>query len=331
MNKVKFLSIFLISLIISCTDSENPDDDITVSTSDLTITVDEIPSVGQSIGTVEGTTNQGSVTFSITENPNEVLQINPSTGELTVQNPIDVFENPIVFGIVRVENGDVFKNAIVIVNLVLPCDSNQTPLLQAYYPMNSNAMDQSGFNNHGVVIGPTLANDRFSIAESAYYFDGIDDKIEVPDSEQLFLNNEFTISAWIYPEEIKTQEIIRKGNNVNGPSALPYGLALSATNDIVFSITTSDGVLTQARMHGYSINKWYLITGILKDQKMYLYVNDYLASVKSIHGEIFDDSLPLLIGTRLSLPSSTFKGIIDDVRIYNSALCTEEVINLYNN
>ena len=62
---------------------------------------------------------------------------------------------------------------------------------------------------------------------------------------------------------------------------------------------------------------------------MYLYVNDELVATESITGNIVDDPLPLLIGTRLNLPSSTFKGGIDDVRVYNYALCSDEIEELY--
>ena len=50
-----------------------------------------------------------------------------------------------------------------------------------------------------------------------------------------------------------------------------------------------------------------------------------------IDGEKNTNSSRLLIGSRLGLPSDTFKGIIDEVRIYTSGLSESEVIELYNN
>ena len=214
--------------------------------------------------------------------------------------------------------------------LTYECDTENAPSLLAHYPFEGNSLDESNYNNHGVVDGPILTNDRFSQNESAYYFDGIDDVVSAPDTEQLYLSDEFTISAWIYPEEIKTQQIIRKGSGVNTFESWPYGLALSETNDMIFSVT-ADGTLYQARLQGYAINEWYLITGVLKDHRIYLYINGELMAYEAISGSVYDDSAPLLIGTRLSLPSSTFKGSIDDVRIYNIALCEEDIMNLYTN
>lgn len=64
---------------------------------------------------------------------------------------------------------------------------------------------------------------------------------------------------------------------------------------------------------------------------MLLYVNGELEVTKNISGNITLNNQPLLIGTRLGLPSDTFKGIIDEVRIYNSGLSELEVAELFNN
>ncbi|MCX7547324.1 hypothetical protein OS188_05085 [Xanthomarina sp. F1114] len=298
---------------------------------DFVKTLEGIPSVNQSLGVIEATTSQGDLTFSMIEqSPNQILEINSLTGEVIIQHVPNFMGNPIITGTARIENGETFKDIDIIINIVQPCNTTTVPVLNAFYPLNSNAMDESGFDNHGSVSGAVLTTNRFSEVESAYYFDGIDDNIQIQDNEQLFFDNEFTISAWVFPQAIKTQQILRKGTNVNGTSSWPYGLGLSATNEVVFSVTAG-GVLYQARKQGYNMNQWYLITGVLKDQKIYLYVNEELVAIEEIEGEIFNDSLPLIIGTRLSIPSSTFKGKIDDVRIYNAALCQEDITDLFNN
>lgn len=302
-----------------------------ITASDFIKTLENIPSVNQSLGVIEATASQGDLTFSIIEqSPNQILEVNSLTGELVVRYVPTFIGNPIISGTARIQNENSSKDINITINMVQPCNPTTVPVLNAFYPMNSNAMDESDFNNHGNVSGAVLTTNRFSEVESAYYFDGIDDNIQVQDNAQLFLNDEFTISAWVYPEAIKTQQILRKGTNVNGTSSWPYGLSLSGTNEVVFSITAG-GVLYQARKQGYNMNQWYLISGVLKHQKMYLYVNEELVAIEEIEGEIYNDSLPFIIGTRLSMPSSTFKGKIDDVRIYNAALCQEDITNLFNN
>ena len=200
--------------------------------------------------------------------------------------------------------------------------------LQAYYPFEKTPFDQSGYNNHGIANEVSITSDQLALENFAYYFNGDDSGIEVPNNPQLFLDDEFTISAWIYPEEKKSQTILRKGNAISGTGAWPYGLSSSA-NELIFS-TNSEGQLKQVKKNGYEINTWYLITGVVKDQKMFLYVNNELIASEEIQGSILNNDQPLLIGTRLNLPSSTFKGKIDEVRIYNVALNQSEITSLFN-
>lgn len=203
--------------------------------------------------------------------------------------------------------------------------------LVAYYPFNDNANDESEYNNQGYVDGPYIDTDRFGDTNSCYSFDGDDDIIRVYDSEELYIDGELTLSAWIYPKEIKSQQIIRKGAcHVNGPFKRPWGLSLSGTNDMIFTVTTNEGTnLKQARKPGYDIETWYLITGVLKDGEMLLYINGELEATEKTNGHIIDDPLSMYIGTRLQLPSSTFNGKIDEIRIYDRALSESEVLYLY--
>ena len=75
--------------------------------------------------------------------------------------------------------------------------------LVAYYPFNGNADDLSGNGNNGIVHGAALTEDRFGNANSAYHFDGIDDYIMIPHSEDFkFGVYDFTISLWLqYPSQ----------------------------------------------------------------------------------------------------------------------------------
>lgn len=299
-----------------------------IEVSDFEILLDHLPTANESLGVLEATSNSGSVSFNILgQRPENAIRIDSNSGEIISNNDIIDFNgNPIIRATIRVESNGYFMNAEVTVKVVFPC--NTTPELVAYYPLNGNANDVSGFNNNGQINGPLLTQDRFLNDDSAYYFDGNDDDITVADNDQLFLGDEFTLSAWVFPEQIKTQHIIRKGRQVNGAEAWPFGLDLSGSNEVVFSVTAN---LYQARKLGYNRNEWILVTGVLKNQIMYLYVNGDLVAYEPIEGTIVNDDLPLLIGTRLNTPANTFRGKIDDVRIYNGALCEAQILDIYTN
>ena len=52
--------------------------------------------------------------------------------------------------------------------------------LVAHYPFDGNANDISGNGYHGNVMGPTLTPGQDGVANSAYQFDGSNDRIDLP-------------------------------------------------------------------------------------------------------------------------------------------------------
>ena len=249
----------------------------------------------------------------------------------TEESPVIVYENAGIYNVTLSVENDFSQDIIVKEGYIIVSEPNLSEGIVAYYPFDGNANDMSGNCNHGNVEGPYLTSDRYGKYNNCYTFDGNNDIIRVNDSEELYLNREFTISAWIYPKEIKSQVVFRKGGcAVNGPFKTPWSLSLSQTNDMIFSLSTENGNnFYQVRKQGYDIDKWYLVTGVLKDQKMFLYIDGKLQNSKSITGDIVNDPYALYVGTRLQIPSSTFNGKIDEIRIYNRALSDVEISYLY--
>ena len=86
--------------------------------------------------------------------------------------------------------------------------------LQAYYPFNGNANDESGNENDGTVSGAYLTNDRFGNSNSAYCFDGSDDFIEINDSNSLDIGlSDYSIVAWIKTTHTSYGRIFSKGSS----------------------------------------------------------------------------------------------------------------------
>lgn len=116
-----YLILLVTYFIQSCGDSnDDVNNAITISISDFTINIDENPTADLSLGTVQATTNQGSINFSITgQTPSQAIEINAATGEITVltEGLFDYETNPIITGIVRAENSGISETAIITINL----------------------------------------------------------------------------------------------------------------------------------------------------------------------------------------------------------------------
>ncbi len=199
------------------------------------------------------------------------------------------------------------------------------PSLVSWWPL-----DESFGQTTTDIVGPNDGRLRGPIHSTGFVgnalsFDGIDDSVSHALDPSLDITDEITLDAWIFPTAIKTQWVIRKGGGF-----VPYGLFLTGTNDLGFIVGVG-GVPPQARSSGYPINTWFHMAGTYDGNTMKLYVDGALVSTVSISGPIdVRRDADLLIGTRLSIPSNTFQGLIDEVEIFDRALSQSEIQGIFN-
>lgn len=207
----------------------------------------------------------------------------------------------------------------------------QTGDLLAYYPFNGNANDESGHGNHGTAFGATLVQDRFGNVNSAYYFDGINDFVRVTNNPSLNFQDAITVSFWMKVGEFFAREAypLSHGNWENR-------WKVSITNESVrWTVKTSSQVNfgikdldSEARL---ITDSCYNITALYSGSDFEIYVNGELDAFSSWSGSILPTTIDFTIGQVLPNNNSyNFKGVIDDVRIYNYALSVEEIRRLYD-
>jgi len=212
--------------------------------------------------------------------------------------------------------------------------------LAAFYPFNGNAQDESGHNLNGNVRGAILTEDRNNNAEKAYYFDGIDDYIQVENKQIINLTNSLSISVWAKGSSWGPDN----GQSITGIVAkgpvVPFGLGIDDGDRLLFRIVYQDNYY-EALKTGAGINttKWNHYVGVFNaGNSIRLYVNGKLIvqNKSSIPQKLDSSDLDLWIGARAhsqkthNIPLFFFKGSIDEVRVYNRALKDEEIHALYN-
>lgn len=201
--------------------------------------------------------------------------------------------------------------------------------LVGWYPFTGNTNDVVGSNN-GMSMGATLTTDRFGNADCAYSFDGTSDYIWVPGAP--FTTYPFTISAWVYIEDISKSYIV--------------GLGEIGSNDLgKFSIYStyneglrvgSDGAWYYQSDSAYtSTNTWINITVTFDyDNGAIFYINgvkyNYLYYIWDIPGNPFPfNNTGFNIGKHTGTGSSKYmKGKIDDLGFWNRALTPAEITAL---
>ncbi|MBF0229047.1 MAG: C39 family peptidase [Desulfamplus sp.] len=226
---------------------------------------------------------------------------------------------------------------VVIIGLCRIAQADLNDGLIAYYPFNGNANDESGSGNAGTVIGARLTKDRFDNINSAYYFDGNGDYINVLDSSTL-RTNQVSISVWVNPANATKwhQVITKRFDEYDSP-----------WNSFIISTTSTDtykkwifGVSTDGKSEGgiidpnfLSANQWTHIVGVYDGSNIKMYINNTLVGTKIKTGNILYSSLSMRIGAATApthSPDIAFKGSIDDVRVYNRALSESEIQELYD-
>ncbi len=207
--------------------------------------------------------------------------------------------------------------------------------LVAFYPFNGNAKDESGNKNHGEVYGAILTKDRFNIAESAYYFDGINDYIEIQNNNSLNIKGSISITAWIkvetYPSLWNT--ILNKSHSdaldsfeiTLNKSLNLFDFLLGLENSGRTGFHTAEGSL--------EIEKYHFISATYNGNVVNLYIDGKLnISYEGNNESIRETSDNLTIGVEVeSSKTNFFNGVIDDIRIYNRKLSDTEIQFLFEN
>ncbi|WP_298419955.1 LamG domain-containing protein [uncultured Kordia sp.] len=208
--------------------------------------------------------------------------------------------------------------------------------LVAHYAFDGNTKDASNFNVTATTSGVKLTHDRYANPNHAFYFDGIDDKILIPASDHINFTTEFTINVWIKTDANHLQQVLFKNVSDDKEIKAAYGISLGhtpkdeiqkATNDIIFSIAPF-GIEQELRKFDYEKETWYMVTCILKDDTMYLYINGKPAVLKYINGELSTSALPLILGSDPTA-KNPFQGSIDDLRMYSDAKSLDFIEYLY--
>ncbi len=197
--------------------------------------------------------------------------------------------------------------------------------LSAYYPFNGNANDESVNNYNGTVTGAVLSPDRFGTNNSSYYFNGINNKIYIGNS--LIVQDRISVSCWVKSTATSGQIIstgsrnsYRIGKTENG---VDCGLYLSDATD-GYGIGASAVV---------DCSDWTHVVIVYNGSEVKLYINGQLKSSDTGAGSVFcNQTVYLNFGTYQwgSSCSDWYKGYLDDVRLYNRAITSEEVNALYH-
>ena len=209
------------------------------------------------------------------------------------------------------------------------------------------AYDLSGNNNHGTLTNqPTWTSGRFGQALS---FDGVNDYVDCGNKASLNPTEALTVESWVKFNFLdytgKTGELLAiagKGfpdaadpnygwwfsyDNRNNRKAFHYTCFGNSAGGYAGGVNNFAGT---AYGYTFSTGVWYHLAFTITQTEAKLFINGAQhGPTKSISNlQLADTTRTLRIG-KLSSVNSYWDGLIDEVRIYNRALTSEEILEHY--
>jgi len=188
------------------------------------------------------------------------------------------------------------------------------------------------------------------LAGNALSFDGASATVEIPNSPSLQVSAATTIQLWINPQYSATSKIILwKGDGLNVTSDQSYGLFLGPYNipmavGFAFFSGQATGWTQIDALNPVPVGQWTQITGVYDSVHGYasIYINGVLDNTRTtdasglypITQPIRASNLPLFLASRnagaLGGGGLNYGGLMDEVRIWNTALSAADIAANYN-
>lgn len=176
------------------------------------------------------------------------------------------------------------------------------------------ARDTSGNAHHGKLAGAVWCQGR---SGKALEFNGKDAFVDCGNATELHLTKAFTIQAWIFPKNPvrHNMTIVSKGFRYQGIFNLRMGTPWDHSKAMLEA--------QARRTHEVPLpfNRWAHLVGVCDGQRVGLFVNGQLKSVRPFVGYLKPNATHLTIGKCIGAPGGEhFYGIIDEVQIHDRVL-----------
>jgi hypothetical protein len=223
----------------------------------------------------------------------------------------------------------------------------------SYGENDSFVHDFSGKNNNGFVNSAKW-NSSAGISGGAFEFDGADDYLSITDSDVLSPNSkgQLTISFWMKPATfnfVGTSTDADSKSRIHPINKYAYSGQNAEWYFAFYNGTGNDGSENRPKRISFyvcnktggkcigsyfqddlKLNKWIFIVGVVNGTHTFIYKNGSLRDSDHLskYGIIMENrGAPLRLGGLVN--GGMFKGVIDELRVYNRTLNSNEIAALY--
>jgi WD40 repeat protein/tetratricopeptide (TPR) repeat protein len=164
---------------------------------------------------------------------------------------------------------------------------------------------------------------------SVLSLDGDEDYLDLGSGARYQLLDAITVAVWMKNDSFDRpwEAIITKGDS--SWALQRYGMS-ETVQFLCFGPTRDDEYRSSAvGKTRVADNRWHHLVGTYDGREVCLYTDGIQESVTEGPTRLFVNRASVAVGANLEAPNREWKGLIDDVRLYNRALRTEEVACLY--
>ncbi len=186
---------------------------------------------------------------------------------------------------------------------------------------SSNGLNGTSYND------AVIDNVNFQINSSGS-FDGSGDYIDIENDPKLQFTDKMTVSFWVRPtrQNIDEYYVAKRSNNAGW-----YIRFNNAGTDRIefYAYISGNWELLSINKPASWTNNWHFITVVYDGSYMKMFINDKLSATKTISGVITNSPNPILFGQYNN--NNYFRGNIDEVKIWKTALSNTEIDGIYAN
>ena len=167
-------------------------------------------------------------------------------------------------------------------------------------------------------------------------FDGIDDYVEIADSDILDGMSQLTIQFHLkwdsYPFEThgKGVQILKKWQTADANATGSYSFYSHHDADMFTYMVQTDNDqlgIDIGLSTNMSIGTWYHVVGVYDGENLYLYLNGDLKGQTEMSGNVASSPCPLELANQSNYNTTFFDGSIDEISIWNIAHTQDQIQN----
>ena len=230
------------------------------------------------------------------------------------------------------------KITLLLVLISFSCLSQIEDYLLLHYKFDGNTLDETENAFHGFPNGVTYVNDRDGNENSAVYFNGINNFIDLPNVSELKPQLPVSFSFWIKYDstEYTNNEVFNTSFKEDESSGIYFNTQAS---DGSYAVNFGDGspFYNPNARRSYVSNRridtdrWHQVIVVVQaslDMKIFIDCKEYGGVYTGNGGDLFYSVESGSIGRNdrdLNAPANYFKGSLDDFQYWDKALNYEEI------